>query len=77
MKIAKISSEFKTFFNRFRDIFTRNQFSYFSIYVYGLIVMFKENKNVTQISKAWIQEVSRPNLEKFLCEIRWDFEKLM
>jgi SRSO17 transposase len=77
MKIAGIPKEFKAFFNRFRDLFSKKQFFYFSIYLYGLIVMPKQQKNVTQISQAWMEPLCRSSLEKLLCEVRWDFEKVL
>lgn len=77
MRIAGIPKEFKGFFNRFRDLFSKKQFFYFSVYIYGLIVMPKQQKNVTQISKAWVEPICRSSLEKLLCEVRWDFEKVL
>lgn len=77
MKIAGIPKEFKIFFNRFRDLFSKRQFFYFSLYVYGLIVMPKEKKTVAQLSKAWISPLCRSSLEKFLCEVRWEFGKVL
>lgn len=77
MKIAGIPKEFKTFFNRFRDLFSKRQFFYFSAYVYGLLVMPKERKNVTQIAAAWLQPLCRSSLEKLLCQVHWDFEKVL
>jgi len=77
MKIAKIPGSFNKFFNRFRDLFSLKQFSYFSIYIYGLLVMPKEKKNVSQIANSCMEPICRSSLERLLCEVRWSFEKVM
>lgn len=77
MKIAGISKEFKAFSNRFRDLFSKRQFFYFQVYIYGIIVMQKQQKNVSQISKAWVEPLCRSSLQKFLCQVQWDFEKVI
>jgi SRSO17 transposase len=77
MRIAGIPKEFKGLFNRFRDLFSKPMFSYFSFYVYALIVMPKQKKNVTQIAAAWIQPLCRSSLQKFISEVRWEFQKVI
>jgi len=77
MKIAGIPREFKGFFNRFRDLFTKRQFFYFSAYIYGLVVMPKQKKSVTQIASAWVQPMCRSSLQKLLSEVQWEFQKVL
>ena len=77
MKIAGIPKEFKTFFNRFRDLFSKRQFFYFSVYIYGITVSPKDKKNVSQIASAWVDPICRSSLQRFLSEVRWEFDKVM
>ena len=77
MNISGIPKEFKSYFNRFRDLFSKRQFFYFTVYTYSLLVMPKEKKTVAQISRAWIPPICRSSLEKLLSEVRWDFEKVL
>jgi SRSO17 transposase len=78
MKIAGVPKEFKVFFNRFRDVFpTKRLFFYFTAYVYGIIVMPKQKKNVSQIAAAWVEPLCRSSLEKLMCEVRWEFQKVI
>jgi hypothetical protein len=76
MKIVAIPSEFKDFFNRFRDLFTLRQYHYFCIYVYSLIVLQPEQKSVSGISQAWVKPICRSSLERFLCKPNWEFWKV-
>jgi hypothetical protein len=77
MKIAAIPKEFKIILNRYRDLFSLRQFRYFSIYVYSLLILEPEHKNVCAISKEWVEPVCRSSLSKFLSEVRWEFDKVL
>jgi hypothetical protein len=77
MKIAQISAEFEFFFNRFRDLFSLRQYHYFRIYVYSLIITAPEHKNVNRMSQAWVEPVCRSSPERFLCGMKWEFEKVI
>lgn len=77
MKIARISAEFNFFFNRFRDLFSLRQYHYFCIYVYSLIITVPEHKSVNKMSQAWVETVCRSSLERFLCEMKWEFGKVI
>jgi hypothetical protein len=76
MKIAQISGEFKIFFNRFRELFSLRQYYYFRIYVYSLIISEPEYKSVNRMSQVWVGSVCRSSLERFLCGMKWEFEKV-
>lgn len=77
MKIYQIPKEFKIYFNRFRDLFSLKQFNYFQIYIFSLIILEPHQKNVTQISRAWVEPVCRSSLERFLSEYKWEFQKVI
>lgn len=77
MKIAQISAEFKFFFNRFRDLFSLRQYHYFCIYVYSLIIAEPGQKSVNKMSQAWVEPVCRSSLERLLCDIKWEFDKVI
>jgi hypothetical protein len=77
MRIVCIPPEFKSFFNRFRDLFSLRQFRYFSFYVYALIVLEPEQKSVVGISQAYVEPLCRSSLERLLCEVRWEFSKVI
>lgn len=78
MKLACIPREFKTFFNLFRDTLpSKRVFFYFTVYVYGIIIMPKQKKNVTRIAASWVGTLCRSSLEKFLSQVDWDYQKVM
>ena len=77
MKIYQIPKEFKIYFNKFRDLFSLKQFNYFQIHIYSLIILEPHQKNVTRISRAWVEPVCRSSLECFLSEYKWEFQKVI
>lgn len=77
MKIAAIPQEFKVFFNRYRDLFSLPQFYLFQSYTYGIIVMPKDKKNVSQIAKSYVEPVCRSSLQKLISELKFDFQKII
>lgn len=77
MKIVSVPAEFKGFFNGFRDLFSLRQFHYFVIYVYSLIVLEPMQKSVSGISQAWVEPVCRSSLERLLCQVSFDFSKVL